>query len=161
MMITVSLMFASCSHQAVRPVQTGALSIDSGSFASEVTGYGGFALVLFYNNQYVQSQDMDKRFEHFAQKYGESAKFCRFHWQIGADERPYALEMLPTVVLYKGGIEIDRIWGIPLEEKDLLKFNDDIDLWLMKNVLGLEGGKYCGKFRYLFVNGYTLNVSNY
>jgi len=69
--------------------------------------------------------------------------------------------MLPTVVLYKGGVEIDRIRGIPPDENGLMKFNDDIDLWMKKNVMELDGGQYLGKFRYLFANGYTLNVSNY
>lgn len=138
----------------------GIVKLNNSNFAKEVKLFDGPALVLFYNKQYWQSKDMAKRFEHFAKKFEGYAKFCKFHWDINADSKPYQLEMLPTVVLYKKGVEFDRIRGINPDEKARAKLNDDMELWIMKNVLEMEGTKYHAKYRYLFNNTYTLHVSN-
>ena len=103
----------------------------------------------------------EKRFEYFADQFYKHAKFCKFHWPINADPKLYRLKMLPTTVLFKDGHEIDRIKGIPPDKRARLKWNRDIELWLLKNVLGLEGDRYAGKFKYFFKNSYKLHISNY
>ncbi|PIP37503.1 MAG: hypothetical protein COX19_16585 [Desulfobacterales bacterium CG23_combo_of_CG06-09_8_20_14_all_51_8] len=84
-----------------------------------------------------------------------------FHWQVNDDPSRFKLEMLPTVILYRNGGEIDRIKGIPPEEKDRAAWNDDLELWFLKNAMELKGSEYSGDFTYLFKNGYTLQVGNY
>ncbi len=137
------------------------VQIDNSTFSAEVDSFNGFAVVLFYNKEYWQSRDMEQRFEYFAGRYAEYAKFCKFHWDINAEAAPYKLEMLPTMVLYKSGAEIDRMKGIPPDKAERLKFNDDIEMWLLKNVVGLEGDQYTANFKYFFKNSYKLTPSNF
>jgi hypothetical protein len=135
--------------------------VNSMTFSSEVETYDGFVLVLFYNKEFWQSKDMERRFSYFADKFYGKAKFCKFHWALNADGKPYRLEMLPTVVLYDHGTEVDRIKGIPPDERTRLKWNNDIELWFLKNVLGLKGSKYAGEYTYFFKNSHTLHIGNY
>ncbi|MFZ2630446.1 MAG: thioredoxin domain-containing protein [Desulfosalsimonadaceae bacterium] len=137
------------------------LPINHQTFADEITSYEGSAIVLFYNTQYWQSLDMKRRMEWLAEKYPKKAKFAMFHWQVSDDTSRFNLEMLPTVILYRNGAEIDRIKGIPPNEKDRVKWNDDLELWFLKNALGLEDSEYSGEFTYFFRNGYKLDVGNY
>lgn len=134
--------------------------VDENSFQSEVSNYDGVALVLFYNEDW-QSKDMEQRFELFAGRHSGETKFCKYSWDVKADSTPYSLEMLPTVVMYNRGAEVDRIRGIPANKQDRAKWNDDIDLWIMKNALGLKGGEYAGQYKYMFNNTNKLNVSNF
>jgi len=138
----------------------GIVKLNNSNFAKEVKSIDGPVLVLFYNKQYWQSKDMAKRFDHFAKKFAGNAKFCKFHWDVNADSTAYKLEMLPTVVLYKNGAEFDRIRGINPEKNARATLNDDMELWIMKNALEMEGSEYNAKFKYLFNNTYTLQVTN-
>jgi hypothetical protein len=131
------------------------------TYTDEIMLHEGPALVLFYNTQFWQSLDMKRRMEWLAEKYKDKAKFAMFHWQVSDDPTRFSLEMLPTVILYRDGGEIDRIKGIPPEEKDRAKWNDDLELWFLKNALALEGSEYSAEFTYLFKNGYALQVGNY
>jgi thioredoxin-like negative regulator of GroEL len=131
------------------------------TFTDEITTYPGPAIVIFYNNQYWQSLDMKRRIERLAEKYYGKAKFAMFHWQIEEDPSRFSLEMLPTVILYRNGKEIDRIKGVPPEEKERNEWNDDLELWFLKNAMELEGTEYSGEFTYLFKNSHTLQVGNY
>jgi thioredoxin-like negative regulator of GroEL len=142
--------------------QTSALmTVNHQTFTDEITTYPGPAIVIFYNNQYWQSLDMKRRIEDLAEKYYGKAKFAMFHWQIADDPSRFSLEMLPTVILYQNGEEIDRIKGIPPEEKERNKLNDDLELWFLKNAMELKGSEYSGEYTYLFRNGYTLQIGNY
>ena len=121
--------------------------INENTFSTEVTMYEGPALVLFYNSKYWQSKDMERRLEYFAKKYeGREIKFCKFHWPLAADAKAFQLEMLPTLILYRQGNEIDRIKGIPPEQAERNEWNDDIELWILKNALQLKSGTYAGKY---------------
>jgi thioredoxin-like negative regulator of GroEL len=137
------------------------MTVNHQTYTDEITSYSGPAIVIFYNNQYWQSLDMKRRIEDLAEKYEGKAKFAMFHWQISDDPSRFSLEMLPTVILYRNGEEIDRIKGIPQEVKEREKLNDDLELWFLKNALALKGSEYSGEFTYLFRNGYTLQVGNY
>ncbi|MDA3897889.1 MAG: thioredoxin domain-containing protein [Desulfobacteraceae bacterium] len=137
------------------------MTVNHQTYTDEITSYSGPAIVIFYNNQYWQSLDMKRRIEDLAEKYEGKAKFAMFHWQISDDPSRFSLEMLPTVILYRNGEEIDRIKGIPPEVKEREKLNDDLELWFLKNALALKGSEYSGEFTYLFRNGYTLQVGNY
>ncbi len=149
------------SETTIKPIySTGIVKLNNDNFSHEITSLDGPALVLFYNDQYWQSKDMEKRFDFFAEQFGGYVKFCKFHWDINADTTPYKLEMLPTVVLFKKGVEFDRIRGINPDEKARAKLNDDMELWIMKNALEMKGTKYHAEYRYLFNNTYTLKVSN-
>ena len=163
--IAISMCVYSCAPREIKKVEAPpsprVVMIDNSTFAEEVERYNGPALVLFYNTKFWQSTDMETRFDLFADRYNGKAKFCKFHWDINADASRYSLQMLPTVVFYMNGVEIDRIKGIPPDKRARLKWNDDIELWFLKNVLGLKGSKYEGRYKYLFKNGYKLQISNY
>jgi hypothetical protein len=137
------------------------LPINHQTFADEITSYEGAAIVVFYNTQYWQALDMKRRMEWLAEKYPETAKFAMFHWQVSDDTSRFNLEMLPTVILYRNGAEIDRIKGIPPSERERAKWNDDLELWFLKNALELEDSEYSGDFTYFFRNTYKLDVGNY
>ncbi len=130
-------------------------------FTREVSNYPGPAIVIFYNNQFWQSKDMLRRIEWLASQYSGHAKFAKFHWQIHDDPSRFKLEMLPTVILYRNGYEIDRIKGIPPEENVRRTWNDDLELWFLANALQLRGDQYSGNFTYLFKNDYNLKIGNY
>ena len=137
------------------------IPINHHTYTDEIMLYNGPAIVLFYNTEFWQSLDMKRRLEWLAEKYRGKVKFAMFHWQVSDDPSRFSLEMLPTVILYRNGEEIDRIKGIPPEEKERSAWNDDLELWFLKNALALEGSEYSGEFTYFFRNGYTLQVSNY
>ncbi len=137
------------------------MTVNHQTFTDEITTYPGPAIVIFYNTQFWQSLDMKRRIEVLAEKYYGKAKFAMFHWQIADDPSRFSLEMLPTVILYRNGEEIDRIKGIPPEEKERKKLNDDLELWFLKNAMALKGSEYSGEYTYFFRNGYTLQVGNY
>ncbi len=163
--VPMLLLVACAGQQSIRPYSpepTSPLTIvNHQTYADEILSYGGSAIVLFYNTQFWQSLDMKWRLEWLAKKYSGKAKFAMFHWRIDDDPARFGLEMLPTVILYKNGNEIDRIKGIPPEDKDRSAWNDDLELWFLKNALELEGSQYAADYTYLFRNGYKLQVGNY
>lgn len=166
--LAVSLLILSCvpKEEVKKPViektaPAGIIAVDDSNFGTEVQGYNGSVVLLFLNEDEWQSRDMRDRFEHFAGKYSGFVKFCEYPWSPGSDGEMYALEALPTVVLYRNGEEIDRIKGIPPEESAREKWNDDIELWLLKNTVRQKPGRASGDYKYLFKNGYKLHISGY
>ena len=162
--ITLVFLLTACGGKTPQPgpEQTSPLTtVNQQPFTDEIILNKGPAIVVFYNTQYWQSLDMKRRLEWLADKYQGRAKFAMFHWQVSDDGSRFSLEMLPTVILYRNGEEIDRIKGIPPNEKDRVGWNDDLELWFLKNALALEGSEYSGDFTYFFRNGYTLQVGNY
>jgi hypothetical protein len=146
----------SCGHKV--PVDN---TVNAANFNNTVLQLKGYVQVLFYNEQYWQSQDMEKRFDYFSQKYRRKMRSFKFHWDVNADGSQYGLEMLPTVVLYYDGLELDRIKGIPESEKDRMSWNKDIELWLLKNVLEKKGNEFTSDYVYRFNNSPRLQMSNY
>lgn len=170
MLMAVAAVLTACpgSHRPVAPGAPGTtvpasamITINHQTFTDEVITYPGPAIVVFYNNEFWQSLDMKRRIEWLAEKYKGQAKFAMFHWQIADDPSRFRLEMLPTVILYKNGNEIDRIKGIPPDEKDRTRWNDDIELWFLKNAMQLEGSAYSADYTYFFRNDYKLQIGNY
>jgi len=157
-LIIMLCLFTSCTRYIKIPEKF--QFVDDSSFKSQVELYDGYAIVLFYNAQYWQSRDMETRFHYFADKYYGKARFLKFPWIVENDASNYNLEMLPTIVLYFKGAQIDRIKGIPPEKIDRLTFNEDIDLWFMKNILKLHGTEFDGNFVYLFNNTHILHIRN-
>jgi hypothetical protein len=137
------------------------VNIDSSTFAREVTNYHGYVIVTFYNDNYWQSKEMLDNIEGLFERYRGKIKFCNFFWDVNESGDMYGLELLPTVVLYKNGREIDRIKGLPDSAGDRAELPDDMDLWILKNVLNARGNEYAGTYRYRFNNSATLNISNY
>ena len=137
------------------------VTVNHQTYTDEIMLYSGPAVVLFYNTEFWQSLDMKRRLEWLAGKYRGNVKFALFHWQVSDDPSRFSLEMLPTVILYRNGEEIDRIKGIPPDEKERTGWNDDLELWFLKNAMALDDSQYSGDFTYLFRNGYTLQVGNY
>jgi hypothetical protein len=163
--LVAAFLLAACMkqeyHALPTPTAGPVLDINSSSFDSAVTSYPGFAAVLFYNDQFAESLDMRQRIEYFAGQYGGKMRFCRFLWDANQEGSAYGLEMLPTVVLYDRGVEIDRIKGIPRDKKILRDWNKDLKLWLLKNVFEVKGDQFSGDYIYRFRNTATLEPSNY
>lgn len=163
--LLITFFLSACMKQEYpdlpHPTSGPVLDIDSSSFNNSVIKYPGFAAVLFYNDRFPESQDMRQRIDYFAGQYGGEMRFCRFLWNANKEGSEYGLEMLPTVILYNQGAEIDRIKGIPRDKKILLDWNKDINLWLLKNVFEIKGDKFSGDYIYRFRNTATLEPSNY
>ena len=143
------------------PAEKHIVNIDSSSFDSEVKSHNGPVIVLFYNDSYWQSKEMEDNVKRLFERYKGRIKFCNFFWDVNQNGARYGLEILPTVVLYKNGREIDRIKGIPESPEDRAELLDDMDLWILKNVLKARGNEYAGTYMYRFNNTATLNISNY
>ncbi len=154
-------MLAWTNFSCVRRNVVKANNVNLADYNSTVLDHKGYALVLFYNEQYWQSQDMEKRFDYFSQKYSRKFSSFKFRWDVNSDGSKYRLEMLPTVILYHDGLEIDRIKGIPETEKDRLDWDNDINLWLLKNVLGAKGDDFAADYSYRFNNSPRLQISNF
>jgi thioredoxin-like negative regulator of GroEL len=159
--IIMITLFYSCTHQTAPPPPPTIIILDHESFEKEVKAYNGPALVLFHNKDLWQSADMERRFNYFAKKFYGDARFCLFPWPPDTDAGKFEIEKTPTLVLYKNGAEFDRIKGINPNPAARRRLNDDIELWFLKNVMGLQGSEYSGKFQYRFNNTHTLQVSNY
>ena len=159
--IVMSLCLLSCVKTPNIDHLPNATMIDDSMFIDEVKNSKGPTIVLFYNEKFWQSQDMEKRFDYFADKFHDQVKFCKIHWPINADGALYGLKLLPTTILYKDGLEVDRIKGIPPDENDRQKWNKDIERWILNNAIEITTGKYTGKHLYLFKNSYKLTISLY
>ncbi|WP_045211602.1 thioredoxin family protein [Desulfonatronovibrio magnus] len=164
--LLVATFITACAPKAPEPVRVEpapaeVITVNHQTFTREISNYSGSAIVIFYNNQFWQSMDMLRRIEWLASQYGGRAKFAKFHWQVHDDPSRFKLEMLPTVILFRNGYEIDRIKGIPPEESVRRDWNDDIELWFLVNALQLTTDQYSGNFTYFFNNDYTLKIGNY
>lgn len=137
------------------------VSVTQPTYKAEVLDSKGLTLVLFHNEKFRQAVDMRQRYEGLADKFYGKAKFCEFTWKSDGDTKPYRLETLPTVVMYRDGQEVDRIKGLPTGRAELAAFNDDMELWLLKTGLGMSTGAYQADYKYRFNNGHKLISSNY
>ncbi len=154
----------SCAPRTRTSTRTQAIQNDvltTANYSNMVLAHKGYAMVLFYNGQFWQSQDMEKRFDHFSQKYKRNLKPFKLHWNVNDDGSKYQLELLPTLVLYHNGIELDRIKGIPESEKERGGWDKDINLWILKNVVQAKGNEFSGDYTYLFKNSSRLQISNF
>lgn len=134
--------------------------VNAQSFAAEVGAGSGLVLVLFQNDTYPQSREMVGRLDLLAGKYKGKAKFLSFFWDMEGDAQAYGLEMLPTLVMYRDGREVDRMRGVPAERDFKETLDDDLELWLLKTGMNLTRGKYYGDFSYRFNNTSRLAASN-
>jgi len=134
--------------------------VDDGSIDRVVYQYPGYAVVLFHNDKFWQSKDMSKRISFFADRYWEKIRFCDFYWDVKRSGKKYGLTMLPTVILYHNGQEIDRIKGVPDKKEDRKAWNNDLNLWLLKNALNAKGNEHSGNYEYLFKDSSELQIGN-
>ncbi|PIE71407.1 MAG: hypothetical protein CSA22_02555 [Deltaproteobacteria bacterium] len=143
------------------PAKTGgetvAINLDHASLRTEIIGANGYALALFYNNQYRPSAELEAIFDALSVKYKDAAVYGKFFWYLDWNGEQYGLDMLPTVILFNNGEEIDRIRGMDTDKNRIQK---DMDLWLRKNVVNPQGDGFSGAFTYRFNNTYTLSISN-
>lgn len=137
------------------------VSVTQATYKAEVLDSKGLTLVLFHNEKFRQAVDMRQRYDTMADKFYGKAKFCEFTWPSGGDTKPYRLETLPTVIMFRDGQEVDRIKGLPTSRAELAGFNDDMELWLLKTGLNLSAGDYQADYTYRFNNGHKLISSNY
>ncbi len=117
-------------------------------------------MVVFSDDRLWQSQYMLNRFEDFARTFQGDIAFYRYPW-TGDVDAPVSIELIPTAVLYRDGVEIDRIKGVPDTDAEKLTWKDDIELWLLKTALRLSSGDYAGSFVFRFDNSAKLQVGNY
>ncbi len=152
---------SSCVKQPVQySTPATIIPVNHQNFQDEVIAFPGAVVVIFHNSEFWQSVDMNKRIHWLATKFNGEAKFAKFEWQLWDDPSRFDLEMLPTVILYRNGHEIDRIKGIPPGEKERQKWNNDLELWFLSNALQLKNDSYAGDFSYFFGNSHTLKIEN-
>ncbi len=134
--------------------------LDEQGYNDRVLQSDGTSLVLFCDKNDAASIKMLRAYDVFARNYSGFASFYRMDWQTGRDGEKYGLETLPTMILIKNGIEIDRMRGVP-SGKESLGFSDDLDLWMLKNVVEVKSDIYSGSFSYLFKNTSRLHIGSY
>lgn len=137
------------------------IPINDQNFAYEVLRQPGPTLVLYYNPEAWQSQEMYRRLDWLSKLYKGKVKFCAFSWDLAADPAPYHLEMVPTLVLFRDGWEIDRMRGIPADNEGLRQLNADLELWVMTAALQLtDDPRFQARYVYLYKNGNRLQAEN-
>lgn len=137
------------------------LEKSAGDIPNFLNGQTQPVLILFYDDKYRQSRDMSGRISLFADKYGGHIQFIKCRWRPEDDATLFGLRMLPTTVLFKDGVELDRIKGIPKDSDALLNWNNDLDLWFLKTALSVQGDEFSGDYTYRFNNSATLTISGY
>lgn len=137
------------------------LDINQTDFNSKVIDIKGPVVVLFYNPEYAESKDMLARVQYFAGKYGGDIQFTKYLWNMSDDPTQFGLLQLPTTVLYKKGREIDRIKGIPKDTEIRSRWNEDLELWILKTVFEIEGDQYSSEYKYRFNDSSTLQMSGF
>ncbi len=135
--------------------------IDANSFGSEVLQHIGPVVVLFHDDSVSTSHEMQKRFNHLANRYSNDVKFLTFNWDAAEKNDFFNLSVLPSTVFYFSGDEIDRIGGIPVNKEALRGWDEDVDLWILKTVLGAQGDDYSGRYVYRFNDTSKLQIGNY
>jgi thioredoxin-like negative regulator of GroEL len=159
-MALASLGMCACAGVKPKSPPPDVAQLDAQSFPLEISTRQGLALVLFENENFPQSREMLARLDELAGKYKAKARFYTFFWETGADTKPYGLDMLPTLVMYQNGREVDRMRGIPSERQALEGLSDDLELWLLRTGLSLSRDEYHGQFTYRFNNTSRLGASN-
>lgn len=154
-----ALLLAGCAAKQ-RPSQPPLVTaVDANTYPLEALG-PGLHLVLFYNGQFPQSQDMLTRLNQLAGKYKGKAHFASFLWDLSADTGPYGLELLPTLVMLRDGREVDRMRGMPPGAEARAVLDDDLELWLIKTGLGLKLDRFRADYQYRFNNSSRLHIVN-
>lgn len=152
-------LLCACARKGPEPPDI--VQVNAGNFSQEVLRGPGLVLVLFHNPEAAQSREMYQRLSGLAQSYKGQLKFCAFAWDASVDPEPYRLEMLPTLVMYRDGWEIDRMRGIPATIEERRGLSDDLELWLLRTGLGRTSDpRFQAQFSYRFNNGPTLQVGN-
>lgn len=137
------------------------VAVNAENYSAEVLRQPGVTVLLFHNLEAWQSQDMYQRVSWLAATYKGKLKFCTFAWDMAADPAPYRLEILPTLVMYRNGYEVDRMRGIPDDARAMAALNDDLELWILRTGLKLtQDPKFQAAFDYRFKNGTKLIPEN-
>ncbi|OLN30387.1 hypothetical protein DVDV_0587 [Desulfovibrio sp. DV] len=152
-------LLCACARKAPPPPDI--MPVTAETFAEAVLRQPGLTLLLFYNADSPQSRELYDLLGWLSQSYKGQLRFCAFPWDAGADPAPYRLEMLPSLVMYRDGWEIDRMRGVPDSAEARRALPDDLELWVLGT--GLErtdDPRFQARFSYRFNNGYTLEAGN-
>lgn len=137
------------------------VTINAANFTVEALRQPGVTLVLFHNPGAWQSQNMYQRLDYLAKSYKGKLKFCAFAWDVADDPSPYRLEILPTLVMYRDGYEVDRMRGVSDDPQALAELNDDLELWILSTGLQLKQDPvFQASFGYMFKNSFKLLPEN-
>lgn len=151
-------LLCACARKAPPP---DIVPVTAETFSEAVLRQPGVTIVLFYNPESPQSRDMYSLLSWLSQSYKGQLRFCAFAWDPGADPTPYKLEMLPSLVLFRDGWEIDRMRGMPDQPQARRALPGDLELWILR--AGLQrtyDPRFQAQFNYRFNNGYTLEAGN-
>jgi thiol-disulfide isomerase/thioredoxin len=148
-----------CARKAQAPPDI--IPVTAANYTEEVLRQPGVTLVLFQTPDAPQSREMYSHLSWLSQAYKGQLKFCAFAWDVSADPAPYRLEMLPTLVMYRDGWEIDRMRGVPTTMDARRGLNDDLELWVLRT--GLQrtyDPRFQAQFSYRFDNTNMLAAGN-
>lgn len=148
-----------CAKKPVAPPDI--IPVSAQNFDLEVLRQPGVTLVLFHTDAW-QSQEMYRRLQWLSENYRGQLKFCAFAWNMADDPSPYRLEMLPTLVMYRDGWEVDRMRGIPSGQEAMHGLADDLELWVLRTGLQLtDDPRFQATFSYRFNNTSRLVPGNF
>ncbi len=151
---------SSCAMVQKQDGSSPVVTLNEKDYDKKVLQSAGTSVVLFYDESEDASQKMLRAYNVFARNYSDFAIFYGMKWQDGKDGDKYGLKILPTMVLFKNGIEIDRMKGVPSGQESL-GFSDDLDLWMLKNVVEVKNDIYSGAFSYFFENTNRLHIGSH
>lgn len=157
--VCVVCLLCACARKAPPPPDI--VPVTAQTFAEEVLRQPGPTLLLFYNADAPQSREMYNLLGWLSQSYKGQLRFCAFAWDPSADPTPYRLEMLPSLVMYRDGWEIDRMRGVPDSVDAQRALASDLELWVLRTGLKrTDDPRFQAQFSYRFNNTPTLQAGN-
>lgn len=152
-------LLCACARKAPPPPDI--VPVTAETFTEEVLRQPGTTLLLFYTSDSPQSRKMYNLLSWLSQNYKGQLRFCAFAWDTSADPTPYRLEMLPSLVMYRDGWEIDRMRGVPDSSSGQRNLPDDLELWVLRTGLQrTDDPRFQAQFSYRFNNTATLEAGN-
>jgi len=155
-LVILSLFSFSCSHTITKetyPIKTEEVcKLDHRNFDAEIKLFDGTSFVLFIEKGSHKTNDIETLFKYFAHTYSNRAKFCIFYWtKTHISQNKFKITLLPTVILYQNRYEIDRLRGIPK--------NDRFEVWVLKNTEEVK--EYDLDYNYVFKNTNRLTLQHH
>lgn len=146
-------------EKTVEPVYMPTLT--EGGFSDQILKKLGPAIVLFHDNTFAPSKRLLGLAESRAKRYYGQIRFYSFVWPTDKSGEVYDLEILPTLVYFNDGKELDRMKGLPASFDNQQRIVPEFDLWLQRTVLDKPAKLLSGEYKYRYNNTPTLQVSNF
>jgi hypothetical protein len=158
-LVTAMLGLSACARKATPPPPPPP-AMDAAGLLREIQQSTGLMLVLFRAAAEARSTEMYEVVSPLASRYQGQVQVKTFIYDAGTDKNLFTLEVLPTLVMYRDGKEVDRMRGAPVREQERRDILDDLDLWVLSTGLQYQLEGFRGDFRYQYNNTNRLQIMN-